>query len=1196
MEKIEENKKNSVIFFIALSVILLVMFFTVTIQAESLVRSSSLQTKVIENGNIERVDYVDENGNITYAANKGYATIIKTKTDHAQLDEYYDEKGKPVCQALGHYAILREYDADGREYKITYLGSDKKPILIRSGYSVALRTFDKNGRVIKELYLDREERPILTKSLGYGCLKEYDENGRNIKITYIDINGNPMISGQGFAILSREYYDSGENIGRVKNEFYFDENGVPICLSLKQYGCYKEYDELGRLSEITYLDANGNPLETNEGYAIVRYLWNNDDSVLAKYYYDVSGKPVSLSEGQYAVMIMDGNEIYLDADGNRVFNLRNFLYSSKLWVILFGLITILVSVFNGRKVNFILLVLYLYFIVYMTLLHRNNVIVYYNFELFWSYKQFFTDPELAWEILSNLFLFIPLGTILYRILPSKSILLVPVGISVMVEVIQFLTHTGLCEFDDVISNGIGGVLGYVIGRELCDTKKCFLFAAFCSEKYIKESKFQDKIELAQNQKIKDLLKYYKKESENIPDDRYADMDLLKGSRLEHKMKKKLEYWRIMAFFLALYDAVTIAVAYFLALMVRFDFQYTDIPTIYLDVYKKYILFYVIFCIILFWILKLYRSIWRFASANELAKVTIASMISTVVHIVGSSVVIRFFENSEVDRMPISYFLVGALLLFFFVMLARFSYRFIILLRENLGVGEGNAPAVGNIMIIGAGNAGQMLVRDIHMASEVKGRVRCIIDDDKNKHGRFLEGVPIVGGRDKILSAVQDYKINRIYIAIPSASMQERKEILEICGKTDCRIKNLPGMYQLVKGDVTVSQMRNVSVEDLLGREPVKTDLQEVMDFIQGKVVLVTGGGGSIGSELCRQIAGHNPKQLIIMDIYENSTYEVQLELKEKYPDLNLVVQICSVRDSRKIFQLFEEFHPQIVYHAAAHKHVPLMETVPCEVIKNNTIGTYKTAFAALAHGCERFVLISTDKAVNPTNIMGASKRLCEMIIQSFDIKIKEGKAEEIPQLFTHRMDSFDHSLTSETLSNAKTEFVAVRFGNVLGSNGSVIPIFKHQIEKGGPVTVTHPDIIRYFMTIPEAVSLVLLAGTYAKGGEIFVLDMGSPVKIDTLARNLIRMSGFKPDIDIKIEYTGLRPGEKLYEEKLMAEEGLKTTENKLIFIGCPIPFNVDEFLVELKGLMDCAYNNKRDIRERVKKVVSTYHPEDGAKG
>ena len=503
-----------------------------------------------------------------------------------------------------------------------------------------------------------------------------------------------------------------------------------------------------------------------------------------------------------------------------------------------------------------------------------------------------------------------------------------------------------------------------------------------------------------------------------------------------------------------------------------------------------------------------------------------------------------------------------------------------------------------VMLIGAGSAGRMILRDINKAPEIGERVVCIIDDNPNKWQRDIDGVPIVGGRDTILAAVEEFHIEKIYLAIPSASAAQRRDILAICQETDCELKNLPGMYQLILGQVSVSNMKPVSVEDLLGREPVKADLREVFNFINGKVVMVTGGGGSIGSELCRQIAAHTPRQLIIFDVYENNAYDIQLELREKYPNLDLQVLIGSVRDSRRMFEIFHDYRPQIVYHAAAHKHVPLMEDSPCEAIKNNAIGTYKTAYAAMVHGCERFVLISTDKAVNPTNIMGASKRLCEMIIQSFDAMIKEGRADEIPQLFTHSeiKEAKIHS-DKETFRNIKTEFVAVRFGNVLGSNGSVIPIFRKQIAKGGPVTVTHPDIIRYFMTIPEAVSLVLLAGTYAHGGEIFVLDMGSPVKIDALARNLIRLSGFKPDVDIKIEYTGLRPGEKLYEEKLMAEEGLTKTDNELIHIGRPIPFEVDTFLWQLRGLMNAAYANKEDtIRDLVEQTVTTYHPEKASEG
>ena len=442
-----------------------------------------------------------------------------------------------------------------------------------------------------------------------------------------------------------------------------------------------------------------------------------------------------------------------------------------------------------------------------------------------------------------------------------------------------------------------------------------------------------------------------------------------------------------------------------------------------------------------------------------------------------------------------------------------------------------------------------------------------------------------------MEAVEKYKIDQILFAIPTASVQEKRDILNICKETGCELKSLPGIYQLANGEISLSKMKPVAVEDLLGRDPIKVNMDEIFQYLKGKVIMVTGGGGSIGSELCRQVAAHEPKELIIFDVYENNAYDIQQELKKKYPNLKLEVIIGSVRDSRKIFKVFETYRPEIVYHAAAHKHVPLMEDSPCEAIKNNAIGSYKTAYAAMTHGCKRFVLISTDKAVNPTNIMGASKRLCEMVIQAFDRKIKEGKAEEIPQLFTHWMDEVvTNPRVVDDLKNTKTEFVAVRFGNVLGSNGSVIPLFKKQIEAGGPVTVTHPDIIRYFMTIPEAVSLVLQAGTYAHGGEIFVLDMGQPVKIDTLARNLIRLSGHTPDGDIKIEYTGLRPGEKLFEEKLMAEEGLKKTKNELIHIGCPIPFDIEEFLGELDELMEAAYKNKEDIRERVERIVKTYHP------
>ncbi|MBR1383024.1 MAG: polysaccharide biosynthesis protein [Ruminococcus sp.] len=645
----------------------------------------------------------------------------------------------------------------------------------------------------------------------------------------------------------------------------------------------------------------------------------------------------------------------------------------------------------------------------------------------------------------------------------------------------------------------------------------------------------------------------------------------------------LEHWVGVALILAGYDIMAVTFSYFFALWLRFDCRYSLIPVKYYSNWGKFLPIYIIFSLICFYFLKLYRSIWRFASYSELIRIFLASVITTLFHAVGITVLY--------GRMPISYYVIGAIVQFGLVLFVRFAYRFMLLIRK-----ERHAKAeIQNVMIIGAGSAGQMILRDVNRAKELSDKVVCVIDDNKNKWNRYMDGVPIVGGRDSILESVAKYNIKKIYIALPSASVENKRDIINICKETECELKNLPGMYQLVSGEVTVSNLKEVSIEDLLGREPIKVEMQEVFDFIHGKTVLVTGGGGSIGSELCRQVAAHNPKRLIIFDVYENNAYNIQLELKDKHPELDLVALIGSVRDSRKMFQLFDYYRPDIVYHAAAHKHVPLMEDSPCEAIKNNAIGTYKTAYAAMTHGCKRFVLISTDKAVNPTNIMGASKRLCEMIIQSFDAKIKQGKADEIPQLFTHYVKEntkvLDPEKNRELFKNISTEFVALRFGNVLGSNGSVIPIFKKQIEAGGPVTVTHPDIIRYFMTIPEAVSLVLLAGTYAKGGEIFVLDMGSPVKIDTLARNLIRLSGYKPDVDIMIKYTGLRPGEKLYEEKLMAEEGLKKTENDKIHIGCPIPFDTDVFLSQLSDLMDAAYSNRKDIRELVAGMVSTYHQE-----
>lgn len=641
-----------------------------------------------------------------------------------------------------------------------------------------------------------------------------------------------------------------------------------------------------------------------------------------------------------------------------------------------------------------------------------------------------------------------------------------------------------------------------------------------------------------------------------------------------RRKKRIEHWEVVTGILMVYDFMAICFSYLLALLVRFDFKFSSIESQYLQGCYKSVVFYAIFCVILFWFLKLYKSIWRFASYSELLRVILATVISGILY----PIVMLATHN----KMPASYYLIGIVIQFCLTLGVRFSYRFILLLRSRTSKKQSET----NVMLVGAGSAGQMIQRDIINAHEINEKVACFIDDNPNKWGRYIDNVVVYGGRDSIMEAVKKFDIKKIYVAIPSAKPQDKRDILRVCNETDCEIMNLPGMYQLYTGDVSVSKMKPVQIEDLLGRDPIKPDMTEVFDYVKDKVVLITGVG-SIGSELARQIASHKPKQLILFDIYENNAYDIQLELKKKYPELKLETLIGSVRDSRRIFQVFDKYRPDIVYHAAAHKHVPLMEDSPCESIKNNAIGTYKTAYAAMAHGCKKFVLISTDKAVNPTNIMGASKRLCEMVIQAFAHKINEGKANEIPQLFTHKIED-EHILNN--LKNAKTEFVAVRFGNVLGSNGSVIPLFKKQIEAGGPVTVTHPDIIRYFMTIPEAVSLVLLAGTYAKGGEIFVLDMGEPVKIDTLARNLIRLSGYTPDVDIKISYSGLRPGEKLFEEKLMAEEGLKKTKNDLIHIGCPIPFDTDEFLKELEELLDAAYKNKDDMKERVQKVVKTYHP------
>ena len=658
-----------------------------------------------------------------------------------------------------------------------------------------------------------------------------------------------------------------------------------------------------------------------------------------------------------------------------------------------------------------------------------------------------------------------------------------------------------------------------------------------------------------------------------------------------KQKPGFKHWEIIALYLIIYDIITITLSYFLGLWIRFDLHFSAIPYEYLYSYLKFIPVYVVIALIIYYFLGLYNSLWRFASFSELNRVLIAWAISTAIQIFGITLFVR--------RMPISYYIIGAFFQLFFTTVVRFAYRYITLLRSTR---ENQETAKHNVMIIGAGSSGQLIIRELKHSDKLHSIPRCVIDDNPNKWRRTMEGVPIVGGRDDIMNAVEKYHIDLIFFCIPSATPVQRRDFLNICKETGCELKALPGVYQLANGDVAVSKMKPVAIEDLLGRDPIKVDMTGIFNSLKGKRILVTGGGGSIGSELCRQIAAHHPQQLIIFDIYENNAYDIQQELKRKYGDkLNLVVLIGSVRDSRRLDMIFDQYRPQIVYHAAAHKHVPLMEDSPNEAIKNNVVGTYKTAYTALKYHAEKFVLISTDKAVNPTNIMGASKRLCEMVIQSMNKISETGAFDKLPFLHAHldkviagqvAHDPEDHMAVEgrEFHTKHNTQFVAVRFGNVLGSNGSVIPLFKKQIMEGGPVTVTHPDIIRYFMTIPEAVSLVLEAGTYAKGGEIFVLDMGQPMKIDILARNLIKLSGYTPDVDIKIEYTGLRPGEKLYEEKLMAEEGMQKTANDLIHIGKPIPFDVDTFLHQLEDLAKASYDNDPEIVNKVEEVITTFHP------
>lgn len=596
------------------------------------------------------------------------------------------------------------------------------------------------------------------------------------------------------------------------------------------------------------------------------------------------------------------------------------------------------------------------------------------------------------------------------------------------------------------------------------------------------------------------------------------------------------------------DVMAMLISSFGALFVRFELSFAAIPREYMDKYERVLPYVIVLTLVFFYLWKLYKSVWRYASATELVNIAFATFCAAI-----AQIIICFILN---QRMPRSYYILYWFFLFAITCMIRFSYRILRMINSKRTEIIGSKKWI-NVMLIGAGAAGNAIIKEIESSQYINLKVKCIIDDQPGCHGKLLRGIPIVGGREKIQEAAMEYGVDEIICAIPSATRQQRKEILDICKETGCKLRTLPGMYQLINGDISVSKLKEVEIEDLLGREPIQININEVIGYVSGKTIMVTGGGGSIGSELCRQIARHSPKQLVILDIYENSVYEIQQELVHKYPQLDLVVLIASVRNTNRINSIFEKYRPDIVYHAAAHKHVPLMETSPNEAIKNNVFGTYKTASAADRYGTEKFVLISTDKAVNPTNIMGASKRICEMIIQMMN-------------------------------QRSRTNYVAVRFGNVLGSNGSVIPLFKKQIAEGGPVTVTHPDIIRYFMTIPEAVSLVLQAGAYAKGGEIFVLDMGEPMKIVDLAVNLIKLSGYRVGEDIEIAFTGLRPGEKMYEELLMNEEGLGKTKNRMIHIGKPIEFDEKEFELQLKQLAEEVQSETVDIHEKVKQIVPTY--------
>lgn len=617
-------------------------------------------------------------------------------------------------------------------------------------------------------------------------------------------------------------------------------------------------------------------------------------------------------------------------------------------------------------------------------------------------------------------------------------------------------------------------------------------------------------------------------------------------------KRERLQWVHKVFLLAFADILIILGSYFLALLLRFDVVFSSIPAEYIRGYLMSMPYWIITTLVIFYICRLYHSIWRLASIAEVQMILTAYALLAAAYAFGMLVMDL--------QMPRAYYFMGYTISLCLVTGIRFSYRLGRYFQRRRK--EEDGPGTERIMIIGGGAAGQRLIKELQESDKIHKKVCCVIDDNPAKKGRILEGVPIVGNRYDIVAMAEKYRINRIIYSIPATTGKNRKDIMNICKETKCRLQTVPGIYQLVDGEVSVSTLRNVDITDLLGRAQVKVNNEEIFAAIRDKSVLVTGGGGSIGSELCRQIARSHPRQLIIFEIYENNAYEIQQELKRKFPDLDLVVLIGSVRNTNRINWVMEKCKPDIVFHAAAHKHVPLMEGSPNEAIKNNVLGTYKTAAAAAANGVKKFVLISTDKAVNPTNIMGASKRLCEMVVQMMNRRCEN------------------------------TDFVAVRFGNVLGSNGSVIPLFKKQIAEGGPVTVTDKNIIRFFMTIPEAVSLVLQASYYAKGGEIFVLDMGEPVRIDDMARNLIRLSGYTPDVDIMIEYTGLRPGEKLYEELLMAEEGMQDTENELIHIGKPIEMDDDWFMEKLKQLDEASRQETDEMRKIVAEIVPTYHYKD----